>query len=72
MSAGTMTSDEESVCSVSGEGVDIGYVLWQRSWSRTTSISHGRNENGENEKNRKRHEFEKLAPTLALDGAKCR
>jgi hypothetical protein len=39
---GTMTSDAESVCCVSGEGIDIGCVLWQQSWSPTMSISHGR------------------------------
>jgi hypothetical protein len=49
----TMTSDEESVCCVSGEGIDMGYVVWQPSWSPTTSISHGRKENGENEKSTK-------------------
>jgi hypothetical protein len=38
----TMTSDEESICCVSGEGVDMGCVLWQPSWSPTTSISHGK------------------------------
>jgi hypothetical protein len=59
----TMTSDAESVCCVSGEGVDMEYILWQPSWSPTTSISHGRKENGENEKNTK-NEVENMAPTL--------
>jgi hypothetical protein len=44
---GTITSDLESICCVSGEGADMGCVLWQRSWSPTTSIPHGRKENGE-------------------------
>jgi hypothetical protein len=38
----TMTSDAESACCFSGEGIDMGYVLWQRSWSPTTSIPHGK------------------------------
>jgi hypothetical protein len=49
----TMTSDAESVCCVSGEGIDMECVLWHQSWSPTTSISHGRKENGENEKTTK-------------------
>jgi hypothetical protein len=32
---GTMTSDEESVCCVSGVGIDMGCILWQPSWSPT-------------------------------------
>jgi hypothetical protein len=59
----TMTSEAESVCCVRGEGIDMGCVLWQRSWSPTTSIPHGRKENGENEKTTK-NEVENLAPTL--------
>jgi hypothetical protein len=59
----TMTSDAESVCCVSGEGIDMECVLWQRSWSSTTSISHGRKEDGENEETTK-NEVKNLAPTL--------
>jgi hypothetical protein len=67
---GTMTSDAESVCCVSGEGIDMGYVLWQPSWSPTTSIPHGRKENGENEKTTK-NEVENLAPTLTAQPTGC-
>jgi hypothetical protein len=60
---GTMTSDAESICCVSGEGIDMGCVLWQPSWSPTTSIPHGRKENGEDE-NTTKNEVENLALTL--------
>jgi hypothetical protein len=41
----------------------MGCVLWQRSWSPTTSISHGKKEDGGNEKTTK-NEVENMAPTL--------